>query len=836
MQPTTELEDYMVNSAGMDVSGEFSNLSNVGQTAECEPVHYYEFMFAGINNLFRVGALPIMCNGRYVCKAVVNDNTTVALTGDGKHLNAACCGDNFCYLCDGARHSFPHLLRCGQPWTMLDMSLEYDHHRNHFCGLLIVVGFDQESHDLVKSAKKISDRQLDKLLILVPQLLSEVTSPGYLVREGDQRAVVCRNLLRAVAEVDEIKQVYGILQQELCRAFLMKPDDSDVPVSNAVRCQNSVGWISKAMMDRLKVAIKRNHKHVMGRPIFCRAGMARLKHIPLPKLVACLMHSIGTACKSGLQIVIDMAMVTDENKSLAFVRSEVAKRQSAQAGGDNSSTCNDAFWNFATAWMNIEKARIVVANHSNIFHGLCDHRGHLLLEILARLVAIVYLPDDYVVDDNLVFLLEVYGTLFWLLLHYCDTVRGSAKTAAQANNHVHMLCEHAARHLDEFRRPLLHLLEEGGEHSLTLLKKIGKNQTDRKIDSKAFLETVERVSFYNDKLLLSGIGRARERRDTDARLFPTNLAGVIIYGCCHSGYPILARNFSDLLHHLYSLDWMDGHDDFLVVYENVAAQHQRFQDSRMALRPVQPPHLPGYRDSERHRASAIPFFPTNGQYKEVVSKVRLQIQRRGHISSMNGDDDNQDSDDDSDGFDCDDDDITPRRCTKERRRPPLPKEYFACPCSLCGKGRKGKPGACCRTDSWLLPEIVYIFANLATVYYCTKYLICTGANKECGLVPDASCICRKQPIYVIKSNHEDNKEDSDGNIYHMPIMMRWCAGNDDQADEDDDFQRCRSRYLTNRMQVYPLVPIWPSPIHCLWMNDSFLCNVSAALCLPVQVL
>ena len=112
----------------------------------------------------------------------------------------------------------------------------------------------------------------------------------------------------------------------------MKPDDSQLPVSNAVRCQNSVGWISKAMMDRIKVAIKRHHKHIMGRPVFCRAGMARFKHIPLPNLVACLMHAIGTACKGSLQIVIDMAMVTG-NLSLAGVRSEVAKRQSAQAGG-----------------------------------------------------------------------------------------------------------------------------------------------------------------------------------------------------------------------------------------------------------------------------------------------------------------------------------------------------------------------------------------------------------------------------------------------------------------------------------------------------------------------
>ena len=353
--------------------------------------------------------------------------------------------------------------------------------------------------------------------------------------------------------------------------------------------------------------------------------------------------------------------------------------------------------------MNVEKARIVVANHWNIFHGLCDHRGHLLLEILALVVAIVYLPDDYHVDDNLVFLLEVFGTLFWLLLHYCDTLRGSAKTAAHAYLHVHMLCLHAARHLDEDRRPPLHKLEEHGEHSLTGLKDVGKSQTDRKIDSKNFLDTVEKVCFYHDKLLLSGIGRARERGGTNARLFPTDLGGVSVHGCCHSGYSILARNHADLLNHLFSLDWMARHNDFLVVYESVAAQHQRLLDTRMALRPVQPPHLPGYRDSECQTAFAVPFFSTREQYKEVVSKVRLQVQRRGRVTSANGDGYDSD-DDDSDNFDSDDDTIPPPT-GKEKRRPPLPREYFACHCAGCVKGRKVKPGAQCRNISRLLPEL-----------------------------------------------------------------------------------------------------------------------------------
>ena len=218
MQPTTNLEDYIENCSGLDISGQFSSLSNVShQSVESDPVHYYEFLFAGINHLFRMGALPVMCNGRYVCKAIVNSDTTVELTGDGKHLNAACCGDNFCYKCNGVWQNFANVLRCGQSWTMLDMSSEYDHHRSHFCGLLAVVGFDTESHDIVKSAKKISDKQLEKLLTPVSRLLSQVTSPGFQLREADQRAVVCKTLLLAVDEADEMKRVYGIVQQQLCR-------------------------------------------------------------------------------------------------------------------------------------------------------------------------------------------------------------------------------------------------------------------------------------------------------------------------------------------------------------------------------------------------------------------------------------------------------------------------------------------------------------------------------------------------------------------------------------------------------------------------------------------
>ena len=76
------------------------------------------------------------------------------------------------------------------------------------------------------------------------------------------------------------------------------------------------------------------------------------------------MHSLKTDVDRAVNVVLDVGMESKVGMTDAECRTAFARRQFAQANGDNASA--QYRWTPSLAWCNAAKARSIVNNHLNL--------------------------------------------------------------------------------------------------------------------------------------------------------------------------------------------------------------------------------------------------------------------------------------------------------------------------------------------------------------------------------------------------------------------------------------------------------------------------------------